>query len=73
MKATTTRPVSFDWPPRIGHHPGVMDGREYLWGWLHRKQNVPRCECECADQEAGWFDADTAIRLGRDIGQRSEG
>ena len=76
-RATPTRAVSFDWPPRVGHHPGVLDGRAYANGWRYRRdfgKGDPLGRVgESVSYDTGWFDADTAIRLGRDIGQRSEG
>lgn len=61
--------VNFTNPPRIGHHPPHLDGRKYKLGWDFRKAGVRREDIHDRDEFAGWFDADNAIRLGRDIGQ----
>lgn len=61
--------VDFHSPPRIGHTPGVLDGQRYKLGWDFRKAGVRREDIHDRDEFTGWFDADNAIRLGRDIGQ----
>ena len=67
--------VDFTTPPRTGHRPH-LDGRTYLEGWKYRRWYGNRNTLGRAGGddsfEAGWFDADNAIRLGRDIGQPQE-
>ncbi len=60
--------VDFTTPPRIGHTPGVLDGRRYIVGWRKRKAEYPQGRIEDQDELAGWFDADRRIMAGDDIG-----
>lgn len=61
--------VTFTEPPRIWHHPPHLDGKDYTLGWESRKAGRPEPARVSPSWSAGWFDADNAIRLGRDIGQ----